>query len=276
MSDLSVNTASAVSAVSAEFTALYRQHYNRLYTLAFRLTGTTENAEDVLQTAFLNAFRAFSDFRFESTPYTWLYRIVLNASRSLWAERGRMPTDEYAESHQLSIEAVYRHINGFGNAEEAVLLERVRESCLQMFMNCMPVKYRTVYTLRGMLQFSVKDTAEILGIAEDAVKTRLHRAREIARTHLAGRCALVKPGAMCHCRGFAGYVQKNSRESRLQNVKVVRRLEVAATREYEHEMREILEVDRLFATELTGMDYGAFKNRIKGLLRDNQLALLSR
>jgi RNA polymerase sigma factor (sigma-70 family) len=268
--------ADSAATQSREFTALYRQHYNRLYTLAFRLTGTTENAEDVLQTAFLEAFRALPAFRGESTSYTWLYRIVLNTSRSLWAERGRMPTDEYAESHQLSLEAVYRHINGFGNAEEAVLLERVRESCLQMFMNCMPVKYRTVYTLRGMLQFSVRDTAEILGITEDSVKTRFHRARQIAQTHLAGRCALVKPGAMCHCRGFAGYVQTNRRESRLQNVKVVRRLEVMASREYENEMREILEVDRLFATELTGIDYAVFKKRIKGLLRDNQFTLLSR
>jgi len=54
--------------------------------------------------------------------------------------------------------------------EDEVMAVLTRESCLQMFMNCMPSKYRAVYTLRIMLQFSVAETSEILEISESAVK----------------------------------------------------------------------------------------------------------
>ncbi|MBN2529447.1 MAG: sigma-70 family RNA polymerase sigma factor [Deltaproteobacteria bacterium] len=260
---------------SEAFEQIYREHYNRLFTLAFRLTGTVENAEDVLQTAFTDAFAAFSRFRFESTAYTWLYRIVFNGAMAYLTKWRQMPTDEWAESRNMSVQAVYDYINGFGNVEDDVLTHRIRESCLQMFINCMPAKYRTVYTLRGMLQLSVKDTAEILEISEDSVKTRLSRARQLAKSHLEGRCGLAFPGAMCHCRGFAGYITHNHREHKLQNIKVVRRLEEDAAQQFKTEMREVLNVDRLFATELESTDFNSFKERLKSLVQKGTLTVLS-
>ncbi|MBN2525566.1 MAG: hypothetical protein JXR76_04170 [Deltaproteobacteria bacterium] len=60
-------------------------------------------------------------------------------------------THDYADTHALSLKAVYDHIGGFGNVEDEVLVGRVRERCLQMFMNCMPAKYRTVTQQPNML-----------------------------------------------------------------------------------------------------------------------------
>ena len=60
---------------------IYRKNYQKLYTLAFRMTGNREDSEDILQTSFLNAYRAFPKFRNNSSVYTWLYRIVMNTAQ---------------------------------------------------------------------------------------------------------------------------------------------------------------------------------------------------
>jgi RNA polymerase sigma-70 factor (ECF subfamily) len=199
---------------------------------------------------------------------------VLNTAKSHLIEWKKMPMDTYAETNGYSLEEAYGWARGFGEVEDEMLITRVRESCLQMFMNCMPPKYRSVYTLRGMLQFSAKDTAEILDISEDAVKTNLHRARKHARDHLKGRCSLVKPGSLCDCRAIAAYIKHNDRLGRIQNIDVIRRREAEAVENFTQEMTELLAVEGLFATELVGLDYDTFKERLKGLKKEGAFTLL--
>lgn len=257
------------------FENLYKIHYSRLYTLAFRMTGTPENAEDVLQTSFLKAYRSFSGFRHRSSPYTWLYKIVLNTAKAQLVEWKKMPMDTYAENQNISLEEAYGHIRQFGEAEDNFITERVRETCLQMFMNCMPGKYRSVYTLRVMLHLSTKETADILEISEDAVKTSLHRARKLARDHLNGKCSLIKPGSLCECRVFAAYLSRRKRTHRLLNIDVIKRHEAEAVETFSKDMAELLAVDRLYATELVGSDFDAFKKRLKALQKKETFTLLS-
>jgi RNA polymerase sigma-70 factor (ECF subfamily) len=207
------------------FENLYKKYYRRLYTLAFRMTGSADDAEDVLQTAFLNAYSAYGNFRGESSPYTWLYRIVVNTAKRYVRFREKLPITEYAEKNDTTEAEVYAHINSFGRVEDEVLVTLTRETCLQMFMNCMPDKYRAVFTLRRILHCSTSETAEILEISEDAVKTNLHRARRIIRDHFEGRCSLIKPGSLCNCRGYAAFLEKNRRTSVLLDIKIARRVE---------------------------------------------------
>jgi RNA polymerase sigma-70 factor (ECF subfamily) len=96
------------------FEAMYQAQYEKLYTLAFRMTGNKEDAEDVLQTAFLNAYKAFNRFRHDSAVSTWLYRIVMNVAKKYAKESRKLPVEEYAEEHQISQADVYNYINRFG------------------------------------------------------------------------------------------------------------------------------------------------------------------
>jgi RNA polymerase sigma factor (sigma-70 family) len=136
------------------FDELYEQNYQKLYTLAFRLTGRKEDAEDVLQRAFLNAYRALDGFRQESAIHTWLYRIVVREASKVKNELKKLPVDQYAERHQKTKEEVFQYINSFGVVEDEVMANLARENCLQLFMNCMPSRYRVVFTLRVILQLS--------------------------------------------------------------------------------------------------------------------------
>ena len=172
--------------MGTSFESIYKNNYEKLYTLSFRLTGNREDAEDVLQIAFLNACKAFDKFRGDADIATWLYRIVINASRKFWKDAAKLPADSYAEETGQSLESVFDHINSYGTVEDTVLVNQIRESCLQMFMNCMPAIYRAVFTLRVILGFTVKEVMEILELSESSVKVTLHRARKTAASHFNG------------------------------------------------------------------------------------------
>ena len=263
-----------VSAGMTEFGLIYKQHYRKLYTLAFRMTGNSEDAEDVLQLAFLNAYNAFENYRNNSSVYTWLYRIVLNTAKRYYRKCRTLPAIEYSDEHGISQQEFYNHINSFGRVEDQVLTDLTRETCLQMFMNCMPSKYRVVYTLRVMLKFSTSDTAEILEISEAAVKVNLHRARKIAQSHIKDRCSLIQAGAMCDCRAYAAFIVENGREELLCDMQVVRNKEKTAAKKYTAEMNEIMQIDRLYNNQIKAPDYDEFIVRVKELKASGNFTVL--
>lgn len=257
-----------------DFESVYREYYQRLYTFAFRMTGNIEDSEEILQTAFINAFKAYDSFEGKSSVYTWLYKIVHNAAKNYYKKSRRLPAIEYSESHGISQQEFYDHINSFGKVEEAVIVNLTRETCLQMFMNCMPPKYRAVYTLRVVLDLSTKETAEVLEISENAVKVNLYRARKITRDHIDGRCSLIQPGAMCACRNYAGFLVKENKQSYLSDIQVVYKKEKAAVEKFTSEIKEILQIDNLYKNQIKAPDYAGFKNQVKQLMERNKFKVL--
>ena len=261
--------------MAESFEDVYRQNYQRLYTLAFRITGSAEEAEDALQTAFLNAYRAYEKFRGESSVYTWLYRIVVNAARKSARGPQKLPVQQYSEEQQIPESEIYRHINRFGQVEDEALTNLTKETCLQMFMNCMPSKYRAVFTLRSILHCSVDESADVLEISREAVKTNLHRARQIIRDHMDGRCSLVKPGAFCDCRAYAAYLQESGKAKTLPNITAIQNREQRAVAEFREEICDLLEIEKLYDTRIQPPDYTGFIQRIKARAEDGSSKLLN-
>jgi len=257
------------------FETLYKRHYEKLYTLAFRLTGKREDAEDVLQNSFLNAYRSFSDFRGDSAAYTWLYRIVWNAARDYSQKVRKLPVVEYSETHDIPQSEVYAYINTFPKVEDEVLTRLMKENCLQMFMNCLPSKYRSVFVLRSALHCSVQETADILGISREAVKTNLHRARHIMKEQIEGRCSLIHPGAPCNCCSFASYIQKTGQAATLQDIETIRNRKESALKDFNLEMKKILNIEELYNTRVLPPSFPDFITRIKELADEGELKLLN-
>ncbi len=258
------------------FENIYRKNYQKLYTLAFRMTGSREDSEDILQSSFMNAYRAFPSFRNQSSVYTWLYRIVMNTSKKYFREERRLPIDEYAENNSIDIEEAYNYINSYGKVEDEVLVNLTRESCLQMFMNCMPSRYRSVYTLRMMLELTVKETSEILEISESAVKTNLHRAKKAARDHMEGRCSLIQPGAVCDCRSFAAYIEKTGKTDKLCSIEVVRNRERRAVEKFRSEINLIARINSLYNNQIKAPGYESFIERMKELAECEEITLIEK
>lgn len=255
---------------------LYKSHYERLFTLAFRMTGNQANAEDVMQNAFLSAIKSYDSFQHKSSLYTWLYVIVLNAAKSFIQKEKKLPMDIYAEENNISLESAYNYIGTFGELpEDHTMVEQVRETCLQMFMNCLPPDYRVVFTLREILQLSVKESAEILDISENSVKIRLSRAKEMLREHFNGRCSLVKPGALCNCRSFASHVTKTGKESAMLDFGVIRRVELEAREQFTRSLKDILAVEDLYATTFRSIPFEHLKERVVARIENGNNHLLS-
>lgn len=260
--------------VGTTFETAYKQHYGKLYTLAFRLTGKKEDAEDVLQTSFMNAYRAFDEFRGDSSVYTWLYRIVWNAAKDYTRKVQKLPVVEYSEAHDISQAEVYAYINKFPKVEDEVLAQLMKENCLQMFMNCLPSKYRAVFTLRCILSCTVEETSGILDISSEAVKTNLHRARQTMKEQIEGRCSLINPEAPCNCCSFAGYIQQTGQTATMQEIATIRNRKKTAVEEYSRELRTILNIEELYNTRILPPSFPDFISRIKELADEGELNLL--
>jgi RNA polymerase sigma-70 factor (ECF subfamily) len=168
------------------FEELVRAYGGRMLSVARRLLRDPDDAQDAVQDAFLSAVRSLEKFEGSSRLSTWLHRIVVNAALMKLRTRRRKP--------ETSIEDLLPHFLEDGHqanpavawklpADQAV--ERVQLGQLvRRSIDKLPETYRTVLVLRDVEDLDTVETAEFLGIAPNAVKTRLHRARQALRTLL--------------------------------------------------------------------------------------------
>ncbi len=257
------------------FESLFMAHYEKLYTLAFRMTGNKEDAEDVLQEACLNAYKGFHDFREKSSFYTWIYRIVINEGKKHIKYTEKMPVDVYAEENNMKSEEVYAYINSFGEVEDQVMINSAKETCLQLFMNCMPSKYRVVFTLRSILQFSVGETAEILGTTENSVKVNLHRARALFKGLMEGKCSLINPQYPCKCSSWVKYAKDTKRKIIDDDIITIKNTEKALVKEFKNEVSELISISELYNTKIVSDSHERFKEHIKKIINEGQFKLLA-
>ena len=253
---------------------LLKNSYNRFFTVVFRITGNAEDTEDVIQNSLVKAWKNFGEFQEKSKLSTWFYRILINEALNYSKQRKKLPVKEYADMHNISEQKVYDHINSFGICSDKVINEKTRQSCLQMFMNCMPDSLRVVYTLRIILEISTNDTAEILGISSNNVKTRLSRARSVIRNHFAGRCSLIKKGAMCNCRSYAEFLVKNGKADKLIRVDIMRNEEKKATAVFTDELNELYQIESFYRNTICVDSNDRFKERVISMIDSGNFELL--
>ncbi len=161
---------------SAAFGELMKRYQSRIYRLARRMTETDEDAEDVVQEAFVKAFRSLGGFQQRSRFSTWLYRITVNLA--LMKLRRRKP-DLVSLDQPISTSEgiVQRDLEDEGTNPLERLLERESAEVLDAAVEALPPTYRAVFILRHVEGLSTEETAKILGISVPAVKSRLHRTR---------------------------------------------------------------------------------------------------
>jgi RNA polymerase sigma-70 factor (ECF subfamily) len=180
--------ARARSKDEAAFEELVARYENKLYRLAMRFVRNETDAQEILQEAFLAAWRHLPTFEGRAQFGSWMYRVTVNAALMLLRSRNRHPevTVEDVEPTALN-EAVAdsgQTTRGSSDwsqqADEQIQSKELRQH-IQTAVDSLPDGLRTVFLLRDVEELSTEDTAEILGLTVPAVKTRLHRARLILR-----------------------------------------------------------------------------------------------
>jgi RNA polymerase sigma-70 factor (ECF subfamily) len=171
------------------FEDLVLRHSGRLIGLARRILGDEDLARDAVQDAFLNAFRALNGFNGDARLGSWLHRIVVNAALAKLRQRRRRPesflTDEFSGdpcSDPRNPKAPLSE--GGSEAADASLARRQESELVRDCIARMTESHRSVLTLRYIEEYDTEQTARILGIAPNTVKTRLMRARDALRAYI--------------------------------------------------------------------------------------------
>jgi RNA polymerase sigma-70 factor (ECF subfamily) len=159
------------------FAQFVDENQNQVYNLALRMLNDPQEAEDVLQETFLNAYKALPGFEGRSSLSTWLYRIASNAS--LMRLRKKQPaTVSVDEPLELDAgDTVPRQLVDWSNLPEDELLSNESRLVMDEAVSDLPEALRIVFVLRDLEGLSTEETGEVLGLSKGAVKTRLHRAR---------------------------------------------------------------------------------------------------
>ena len=162
------------------FETLVSRHERRIYSLARRMTGSVEDAQDVTQQTFISALRNLSRFRETAAFSTWLTTIAANAALRTVRKRRGLPTQSLDEATTPDEAGRIPHPEFIADWRETPdqLLQRAETRHLldASIAGLTPV-YRAVFLLRDVEEFSVRETAKALGITEANVKVRLLRAR---------------------------------------------------------------------------------------------------
>jgi len=178
----------------ALFEILMRRHNQRVYRAARAVVKDERDVEDVMQQAYVNAFTHLHQFEERSQFSTWLTRIVLNEAfgrrRKLQSESMVDMSANVDQDPGAFMESIRSSQPDPERQAYAGELRRVLEDAV----DALPETYRTVFMLRDIEGLSTSETGEGLGLGEEAVKTRLHRARAMIRRAVTERIGAVTPG----------------------------------------------------------------------------------
>ncbi len=168
------------------FYALVEPCERGVYTAAMAILNNPADAEEVAQEAVLKAFAALPRFRRESKFSTWLIQITINEAR-LKLRKDRRHLYESIDEPQSDGEgdAYPKDFADWREIPSEELQRKELREALKRALDALPQKYRTVLILRDIQHLSIQETAQVLGLTEGNVKTRLLRARDQMRDALA-------------------------------------------------------------------------------------------
>jgi len=165
---------------------LLRRHGGRLLAVARRILRSDDDALDAVQDALIQAFRNLESFAGQSQISTWLHRITVNAALMRIRRRRSRPEEpieallpSFVEDGHSTVE-----FRDWGESPEVALAREEVRTAVREAIDRLPESYRTVLVLRDIEELDTADVAELLGISANAVKIRLHRARQALRTLL--------------------------------------------------------------------------------------------
>ncbi len=197
--------------------AIMKANNRRLYRIARGVLGNPSEAEDVVQEAYVRAFTSLAGFRSDATLSTWLSRIVINAALGR-LRKGRRAAFLAEPGRQTAEAQILQFPLTSQDDPERTIAQRQLLQLAERATDNLPSDFRSVFVARVIEGLSTEETAELLGIRAETVKTRLHRARRLVRKQLDEEIGPVLMDAF----PFAG------RRCELLTVAVLRRLDLSA------------------------------------------------
>jgi len=166
------------------FEELVRRYDRNVFRIAQHITQNREDAEDVVQDAFLKAYGNLAQFQGQSKFYTWLVRIAVNEALMKLRRRRPERTVSLDQDVETDEDSIPREVADWSPNPEQQYSQAELRDILQKTIQGLPSGFRTVFVLRDVEGLSTEETAEALGLSIPAVKSRLLRARLQLRERL--------------------------------------------------------------------------------------------
>jgi RNA polymerase sigma factor (sigma-70 family) len=246
----------------------------KIYGLALRMLGNSEDAEDETQEILIKVITHLSNFREESAFTSWVYRVACNhllRARKRKNEREGFTFDFLEDL--ISKEAGNTYPLTVSGPERALMLEEARLDCLQAVLTCLEKKFRIVVILADIFGVTSAEGAYILDMTPEAFRKRLSRGRERIHHFMMRHCGLVNKNNACRCEKKAGRdlhwgvmdPQKSSLVDRHEAAKI--RTQAMA------DLKELSEIERTTALFRNYPKYRSpesFKNIVKDLVNSGK------
>ncbi len=162
------------------FTELARRCQEKIYYTILALTKNQQDASDLAQEVFVQAFQSLKKFKQRSSFYTWVYRIAVNRTLNFLKRRKRQDLQEALDESQSLAKGIQ---DSSASPERRSMTKELSEK-LEEAVDSLPLLYRASFTLVVNQEMTHKQAARILGCSENTVSWRLHKARKMLQAKL--------------------------------------------------------------------------------------------
>ncbi len=159
------------------FDLLVLKYQHKIISVVHRYVRDSADVHDVVQEAFIKAYRALPNFRGDSAFYTWMYRIAINTAKNHLISRGRRPPATDVDVEDAEHYVGNDNLQDFNTPESSLFCDQLQASVENAITN-LPEDLRTAVTLREMEGLSYEEIAEIMKCPVGTVRSRIFRARE--------------------------------------------------------------------------------------------------
>lgn len=159
------------------FDLLVLKYQHKIVSIVYRYIRDSADVQDVVQEAFIKAYRALENFRGDSAFYTWMYRIAINTAKNHLISQGRRPPDTDVDIDDAEHFSGNDLLQDVDTPESSLFCDQLQSSIDQVISE-LPEDLRTAITLREMEGLSYEEIADVMECPVGTVRSRIFRARE--------------------------------------------------------------------------------------------------
>jgi RNA polymerase sigma-70 factor (ECF subfamily) len=159
------------------FDLLVLKYQHKIIAVVHRYVRDSADVNDVVQEAFIKAYRALANFRGDSAFYTWMYRIAINTAKNYLISKGRRPPSSDVDIDDAEYYSGNDNLHDVDTPENNLFRDELQEA-VQKIIQSLPEDLRTAITLRELEGLSYEEIADIMECPVGTVRSRIFRARE--------------------------------------------------------------------------------------------------
>lgn len=184
---------------------IYNKYGKKIYNLAYRMTGDKDDANDITQETFFQAFKSIDQFKGESQLYTWLFRIAKN-NCIRFVEKKQKTT--FISLQELVDQASSPVSEELSENEKSSYIIQVKNGCLSGLLRCLSLQQRLVFILNVLLELPIEQVAGVIDKSENATRILVYRSKQNIKEYLCRNCSLYDSENPCRCENLINFSLK--------------------------------------------------------------------